>query len=369
MSARRCGRIAALLFTIAATVGAAVPAQAAPAGLGLATGSSTGLGLAPTGTPGATRTTQPLSLTATLLSAEAAGQGVDLGTYLQLRKGELDAQLGAGSLGAASSFGALNAQLGTSTFGPAFAGSGDLPSLTANLARMAGTPDANAVAGGIDLARSLGQLSSPQLAMPQLGAAATILSARPDELAFGLFANQSLAAAVKSSPNILAEVQQGQLSPASLAAFQGSLSQAATTFAGGLASALPSPCYAGMMLAVAGGATAVNDTTKLPRSCGACVTAGTYLHGRMGDLLQSGKYTPNATDGTITAHEWANMDPNSRQAILDLNPQLEQQINQVQRHNRTGSQTITSGACSAAAAGTTNFLTGNLGGVLGRLGG
>jgi hypothetical protein len=99
------------------------------------------------------------------------------------------------------------------------------------------------------------------------------------------------------------------------------------------------------------------------------VTAGSYLHGRVGDLLQPGKYTADASDGTITPFEWANMDPNSRKAILELNPQLERQINQVTQRRTAKPAPLAASACGAAAAGTTNFLSTNLGGVLSRLGG
>lgn len=376
MTTRLLRRLSAALTITSIVLLASLPAGAETSGgLGLAqpsadagtshAGTSLTGGLASAGADA-----PALSLTAALLAAQANGTGVDLGSYLRLRSSELDAALGTPGLGlgTAGSFGALNSKLGTASFGGAFAGQGSLDELMASLARAAGTPDATSVAGGIDLARSLGQLSSPSVAMPQLGSASTILSARPDELAFGLFANQSLARAVKSSPNLLAEVQGGQLSASSMAAFQGSLQAAAASFSGGIGAALPSPCYAGMMLAVAGGAQA-QAGSQLPKSCAPCITAGSYLHGRVGDLLQTGKYTPNASDGTITPYEWANMDPNSRKAVLELNPQLERQINQVTQRHSTQPAPMAASSCAAAAAGTTNFLGGNLGGILSRLGG
>lgn len=349
-------------ITFIATLLSALPASAnTPGGLGLADA-------LPSTAGGVTTHVDPtaggaLSLTAVLLASGAQQSGLNLDSYLAQHSGQLDSRLGGAVLGA-SSFEELNSRLTTLSFGnsPSWGG------LTSSLATSAATPDGSAVIGGIDLTRSLGQLETPTLSMPSLGAAGAILSARPDQLAFGLFMNQSLAATVKDSPDIIAQVRAGQLSPESQSAFQRGLSSAAESFSGGLGQALPSPCYAGMMLSIANGGGTSARASGLPSSCGACITAGSYLHGRMGDLFSTGKYTADATDGKLTPFEWNNLDASTKSAIEELNPQLGKEMSQVQGGSST-SASNTGSACQSAAAGTTNFLGSNLGGVFGRLGG
>jgi len=203
--------------------------------------------------------------------------------------------------------------------------------------------------------------------MPDLGRAGTILSARPDELAFGLFANQSLARAVQSSPNLVAQVSSGQLSAESLSQFRSSMKATAADFSSGLGSSLPSPCYAGMMLGVASGSAAGARALGLPKECTPCITAGTYLSGRMTGLLTPGQFSSNPNDGNITPFEWKNLDPSRRRAIEQLNPDLARMMESPA--SQPVAPATAAAACGQASAGTKNYLSGNLGSMLGRLGG
>jgi hypothetical protein len=269
------------------------------------------------------------------------------------------------------------AQLASRSFGEL--GKSNYPSTAMNLAGAANTPDGASVAGGIEMARRAAgldpatgvkpatALASPSLTMPGLGRAGTILSARPDELAFGLFANQALARAVQSSPDLLSQVRSGQLSQSSIDQFRSSLRTTAAGFSQGLGSALPSPCYAGMMLGVASGSGSGARALGLPKECAPCITAGTYLSGRMNGMLTPGQFTPNANDGNITPFEWKNMDPSRRKALEQLNPDLARMMEAPS--NQSTAPAADAAACRQASAGTTSYLTSNLGSMLGRLGG
>lgn len=300
----------------------------------------------------------PLSLTAALLYAQADKSGVTLDVLLAQRAGDLDKMLGSSWKTGGLTFDSLNKALSSRTFGSL----SDPSNLTSSLSASAGTPDGMAVMSGIDMARRLAGLSSGSLQMP------SIAGAHPDELAVGLFANQSLAAFASGFPDLFGQVgASGAFSAEGMAGFQASMQAAQGRLSGGLSAALPSPCYAGMMMAMASGSSEGASAIGVPSDCGSCLAAGSYMHGRMTDLMTPNTFSQNSGDGYISGFEWGNLDAGSQQAILSLNPELANQMNQVQSGS-TGVQAGNATACSQASAGTTNFMTNGLSGVLGGLG-
>lgn len=362
------------------SVSAAAPPAAVPSTTTAPSGvvpTTTTLAVPSLGAPSTGEGSGVLSLTALLVKHQADGMGVDLSAFLRERSADLDSRLGTGSVfsspafrsmtAGGASFDDLNTQLVSSSFG-----SGDWAQMTTRLAAAANTPDGRTVAGAVKLTQDAGGLkpvATPALQMPQLAGAGTILSAGRDQMAFALFANQSVAQAFKNSPDLLGQVRSGQLSPSSLSQFRAGASAAAANFSQGLGSTLGSPCYAGMVLGAATGSGAGAKALNLPSSCSPCITAGTYLYGRMGDVMSTGTYTSNPNDGRTTQYEWANMDPTTKAAILKQNPQLARQLAAASKKSSSTNVAASGSACQQAAKGTSNFLVSNLGSVLGRLGG
>ena len=263
-------------------------------------------------------------------------------------------------------FSALNASLSKLSFGNLTSSTSQ--QISAKLAQTSDSPDSRSVVAGIDLAREIGGLKSPALAYPGLRASsASLLTSGPDELLFGLFANQSLANFALNSSDLFSQVAANGLNPASSTAFRNATNTASAALSSStLAGSLANPCAAGMLSSLSTGSSSFARANGVPSSCSPCFAAGQYLHNRMGDLFDtSGKYTVN-NDSNFTEFEWNNLDQASRDSILKLNPGLKGKMKKAQAKNSAPSSSASS--CSQASAGTENYLQSNLGSLLNTLG-
>lgn len=319
---------------------------------------------------------QYMTLAAALVAGQSLSSGQPLTSVLGANSLQWDAAFGAPGLFSATSFEELNAKLAGYTLGAQSGPDGlvftSWDSLLSSLTATAGTPDGQMVAQSIDFGRVLGGLAQPELSMPSLGPAATIASAHGDEMTFGLFANQTIAQTLLNAPDVLGQITAGgKLSPQNQQLFNQQMASAGRTVNTSLSSALPSPCYAAMLTAMGTGNPASASGLGLSSECSPCISAGAYLHGRMGELIAPQGYTTDGTDdGRITGYEWSRLDATTRDAILALNPNLAAQLQQSQAASasQTGGLNANASACSASASGTTNFLGNTLSGVLSSLG-
>lgn len=301
---------------------------------------------------------QPVSLTAAVVEREAQDSGVsfeDVATSF-----ELPSSLGLADM---DSFESLNKQISKTVYAK-----GSYTDLVKATLSSLALPDGQNISQAIASVRARGNLATPALSMPNVpGGAALLASAGPDELAFGLFANQALAQAVLAQPNLVSQLQQGgRLDAAGTAAFANILSSASQATTQSLSGRLISPCFAGMLAVMGAGSPSAAAGLGVPSDCSACIAAGTYLHGQMASLLGPNPLRLDPNDGVMSQYEWSQLDPSSQNAILQLNPELGRTLNQV-GSNSSGASSAN--ACSQASAGTTNFLQGRVPSILGRLGG
>lgn len=383
--------VAAVATVLAAGPAAAdnSPAQGAPLG-----GPSTTIiveqpgGMAPTTTtileqPGSTSSTVEggsgglaqgyTTLSAALLERYAAQQGTNLSDYLAMNSSQVSSMLGGADLAAASSFDALNATISEKLLGgeSSLVGSG-FEAMLARVASALGTPDGNTIASGVAYANQLSGLQVPTLSaasLPGGGLGANLAAAGPEQLAFGLFLNSSLANLVQDAPDVFAQVASTGLgTPEAMSAWRDAQTQAGAELNAGLSSGLIAPCQAALMGSMASGN--VNSGLALGGDdCRPCAVAGTYMHSHMNRLLApgAGSLLPVADDG-LTSMEWDSLSDWQQRSIEAANPGLRDQIEAARSSGPNGADLGSAQAgCSNASKGTSEFLSSNLSSVFGRL--
>lgn len=313
------------------------------------------------------------TLSAALLERYAAQQGTNLSDYLAMNSSQVSSMLGGADLAAASSFDALNATVSQKLLGgeSSLVGSG-FEAMLARVASALGTPDGNTIASGVAYANQLSGLQVPTLSavsLPGGGLGANLAAAGPEQLAFGLFLNSSLANLVQDAPDVFAQVASTGLgTPEAMSAWRDAQAQAGAELNAGLSSGLIAPCQAALMGSMASGN--VNSGLTLGGDdCRPCAVAGTYMHSNMNRLLApgAGSLLPVTDDG-LTSMEWDSLSDWQQRSIEAANPGLRDQIEAARSSgpNRADLGSAQAG-CSNASKGTSEFLSSNLSSVFGRL--
>lgn len=318
---------------------------------------------------GSSATAQYTTLSAALLEQFASASNMDLDAFLVSRP-DLGARFDDLTLTGTSDFSTLNAKTSASLFSD-LGGDDAFDQLATRVANSLDTPDGATIATGVAFANQLSGLQVPELTMPgvpnsTLGA--QVAAAGPEQLAFGLFYNSSIANFVKSSPDVFAQVQaRGLNDPKALGEWNKARAVAVTEVAQGPAAGVLSPCQAATLSSMASGSL-IAGTAVGGDECRPCAVAGTYMHGRMNSLFnpQANTFIEVEGDG-ISPYEWSKLSDWEKQSIYKNNPGLEKIVKSAEGRAAAGGKA--SQDCQASSAGTSKALTSSLSGVLGRLGG
>jgi hypothetical protein len=318
-----------------------------------------------------------MSLTATLMSQWAATTNADVDDLIGPNGEVLASALGSNvdtlrQMGVDGVLGDLDATVSSVTLGVDAAGF-DFDRLATALPNAISTPDGASVAAGVMSAREMAQLDVPDLTSPGLlDQAAPLSSIGADSLAFGLFYNQSLTSLAQSSPDVLTSVlgPGGLGDPRASTAWGQARQSAAQRLSEGFGGDLLNPCLAVLFSSMASGSSEGNPTLSgTSDGCRPCAVAGAYMGDQMGQITSGD--TPQrliiGDDGVVTDYEWFQQGEGARELYYDSYPGLRSLVEDQERD--AAREGVRQQDCADSQSGMRNFLSGQGGNILSRLGG
>jgi hypothetical protein len=253
-----------------------------------------------------------------------------------------------GSTATGSTLAQLTAQLQGNGASLQLSSVNNMSSLLSSVSSASSTLDGQATTGGMNLAQSLASLYSSSAAKPS-----------SDSAIFGLFYDQSLTNALKTSPNIFSKVS-ASLNSTSQAAWDSALGAAASSTGQSLSS-LPDPCLVGMLTAMGTG-TATGVAGLGGNSCGACDVAGTYLNASVQKILDpASNNLLTSSNGGVSTSAWTQLQGWLKSGTEAQNPDLTTTTNPAETANLA--------SCGASSSAAQGALTKTLPGVFSNLGG
>ena len=317
------------------------------------------------------------SLTASLMSQWATTTGADVDELLGPDGDVLASALGSNvdglrQMGVDGVLGDLDATISSVTLGVDAAGF-DFDRMATALPTAISTPDGATIAAGVMSAREMAQLEMPDLTGPGLlEQAAPLSSVGADSLAFGLFYNQSLTSLAQSSPDVLSAVlgPGGLGDPRATQAWAGARQSAAQRLSQGFGGDLLNPCMAVLFASMASGSSQGNPALSgTADGCRACAVAGAYMGDQMGRITSGD--TPQRLiiggDGVVTDYEWFQQGDGARELYYESYPGLRDLVESQDRER--ASEGVRQQECADSQSGVRNFLSGQGGNILSRLGG
>ena len=293
------------------------------------------------------------SLSAALVAVYAVNSGLDVSNYLSTNRSTITSALGQSA--SPATMGDLDAafsqRLGLD--------GGDLNEMLASLTSGLNSPDGAMASAAVTLAARLAQVP--------LDNGASLTAAGSDGLLFALFANRSMANFAGNFPDLFSQVSASGLGTAEgVAAWNASRSAAASTLTADLSGSMLNPCGVALLGAMASGS--VTGVGSSIPGCSSCVTAGAYMHSSMNRLTNPDAYaTLQIPDGSLTPQEWGSLSDWQRNSILQSNPGLADALAAANSPALQQRFSSASSDCSTAQAGTTNYLSSNLGSMFSRL--
>jgi hypothetical protein len=312
--------------------------------------------VAPGISQGASLQTQFRTLSAALISVYAAASGIDVNAYLAANGPAISAALGTPAPATVTALDdTFSERLGT--------GAGDLNKMLASLSAGANTADGAMTTAAVSLASRLAQVPLDAGASPM----ASLTGAGSDGLMFGMFANRSMANFAGNFPDLFSQVASTGLgTPGGVAAWNASRAAAASSLTADMSGSMLNPCGVSLLGAMASG-TVSGVGSQVP-GCSPCVTAGAYMHSAMNRLTSPDAYaTLQIPNGNLTSQEWGSLSDWQRNSILAANPGLSNTLAAANSPQLQQQFSSASSACSTAKAGTTNYLSSNLGSMFSRL--